>query len=96
MTSKLRISSINLNGEVVFVTLLQNNITYISGENVIPFDVYPRPETNELNGLYILYVPKYLTNYELIVPKTVDMTPTLTPTNTITPTITPTDRKSVV
>ena len=90
MASALRITSVNLNGEIVFVTLLQNNITYNIGENVIPFDVYSRLETGKLSGLYTLYVPKYLTNYEIIVPEAVDVTPTNTPTNTVTPSITPT------
>jgi hypothetical protein len=92
MASALRITSLNLSGEIVFVTLLQNNITYIIGEKVIPFDVYPRPETSKLSGLYTLYVPNYLTSYDLIIPEVVDPTPTptVTPTNTITPTITPT------
>ena len=87
MTRALRITSVNLDGEIVFVTLLQNNITYNIGENVIPFNVYARPETNRLSGLYTLYAPKYLKNYELIVPDEIDPTPT--PTNTPTPTSTP-------
>jgi hypothetical protein len=97
MASALRITSLNLSGEIVFVTLLQNNITYNIGENIIPFDVYPRPETGKLSGLYTLYVPNYLTSYDLIIPEVVDSTPTptptVTPTNTITPTqtITPTN-----
>ncbi len=90
MASALRITSLNLSGEIVFVTLLQNNITYNIGENVIPFDVYARPQTGKLSGVYTLYVPKYLTNYEIIVPEVVDVTPTNTPTKTVTPSITPT------
>ena len=45
MASALRITSLNLSGEIVFVTLLQNNITYNIGENVIPFD--EKKSTNE-------------------------------------------------
>ena len=98
MTRALRITSVNLDGEIVFVTLLQNNITYNIGENVIPFNVYARPETNRLSGLYTLYAPKYLKNYELIVPDEIDPTPTPTntPTNTPTTTITPTPTSTPV
>ena len=94
----IRIRSSNLSGETVFVTLLQNGVTYNLGENVIPFDVYTRPDTGKLSGLYTLYSPKYVTNYEITIPNSVNPTPTPTitptstntPTPTITPTITPT------
>ena len=90
MSSAIRITSINLNNEIVFVTLLQNDVAYNLGERVIPFNIYPIPETGKLSGLYTLYVPKYLTNYEIIIPESVEVTPSNTPTSTVTPSNTPT------
>ena len=80
MSSAIRITSINLNNAIVFVTLLQNDVAYNLGERVIPFNIYPIPETGKLSGLYTLYVPKYLTNYEITIPTNLNPTPTPTPT----------------
>ena len=89
MACGVKIVSDNLLNEVVFVSITQENQTINLGEKTIPFNVLVIPGSNSISGTYNIYSPKYKTNYNLIVPNSINIIPCLTPTPTPTPTQTP-------
>lgn len=88
MSCGIKILSNNLLNEVVFVSVSQENETFNLGEKTIPFNVLAIPGSNSISGTYNIYSSTYKTNYSLIVPTSIDITPCISPTPTPTPTIT--------
>jgi hypothetical protein len=101
MACGVLISSVKFSGQTCQVTFLEDgtNLTYLLGEETIPFTFFPADGTPQ--GSYFMYFSGSDTTYPLIVSgacptPTPTLTPTITPTPslTVTPTITPTVTES--
>ena len=95
MACGVLISSVKFSGQTCQVTFLESgtNLTYLLGEETIPFTFFPADGTPQ--GSYFMYFSGSDTTYPLIVSgacptPTPTLTPTITPTVTASPGLTPT------
>lgn len=95
MACGVLISSVKFSGQTCQVTFLESgtNLTYLLGEETIPFTFFPSDGTPQ--GSYFMYFSGSDTTYPLIVSgacptPTPTLTPTVTPTVTASPGLTPT------